>query len=105
MGYKDKLCTNFIVRHKERLPYGVKDRGKFIPPTEGRRAIFVPSFGTMEKEEVEDIALAAMEQEDERLKKSHTTRTKENVEYLTNVARNAPRGKRRKTLQEIIGGE
>lgn len=105
MAYKDTLCTNFIVKGKDRLAYGNKDRGKFIPSEKGRRAIFVPSFGTMEREEIDDIVLAAQEQEDDRIKKGERTQLKQNLENLTQAALSAPKGQRAKTIREILKEE
>jgi len=105
MAYKDTLCTNFIVREKQRLPYGDKDRGRFVEAEKGRRAIFVPSFGTMEREEIDDIVLAAQEKEDERIKRGEKSQIKENLENITQVALSAPRGKRAKAIKEILKEE
>lgn len=105
MAYKDTLCTNFIMRKKERLAYGDKDRGRFVESEKGRRAIFVPSFGTMEREEIDDIVLAAQGQEDERIKKGEKTQLKENIENLTQAALSAPKGQRAKIVREILKEE
>lgn len=102
MSYRDNLCINFVVKNKERLPYGDKDRGKLVPPEKGRRAIFVPSFGTMEKEEVDYVVEVAQEQEDERIRKNESSEQKEQLESVVNAARNAPAGKRAETAQKII---
>lgn len=105
MKYKDTLCTNFIVKHKEHRPYGDKAEGKFIPSEKGRRAIFVPSFGTMEKEEVDYVVEVAQEQEDERLKRPWISPTKQRLEAITQIARNAPRGERKKAINEVLKEE
>ena len=104
MSYKDTLCVNFVVKHKERLPYGNKDRGRYVKGGNGRRDIFVPSFGTMEKEEIDYVVEVAQEQEDERLKRPEKTPQKENLEYVANEMLKAPKGKRAKTAREIIDG-
>ena len=61
------MGLTLIFKNKPRLPYGNKDRGRFVPPEKGRRAIFVPSFGVLEKEEVDYIVEASQEKEDERI--------------------------------------
>jgi len=103
MSYRDRISNiGIIIKNKERLPYGNKDRGKFIPPEKGRRAIFVPSFGTMEKEEVDYVVEVAQEEEDERLKKNEKSEQKEQLESVVDAARRAPRGKRAETARQII---
>ena len=96
------MSITLIFKNKERLPYGNKDRGQFIPAEKGRHAIFVPSFGAMEKEEIDDIVLAAQEKEDTRLKKKEKSPTKQNLENLTLAAMQASRGKRAKTIKQIL---
>jgi len=99
----EKIKTlGVIVRNKEQLPYGNKSRGKFIPSEEGRRAIFVPSWGALDKDEVDYVVEAAQEQEDDRIRKGTTSLQKEALEVVTNEIRNAPPGQRAKTGNEII---
>lgn len=99
----EKIKTlGVIFKTKERLPYGNKSRGKFIPSEEGRRAIFVPSWGALEKEEVDYVVEAAKEQEDERIRKGSTSLQKEALEVVANEVRKAPPGQRARTGQEII---
>lgn len=106
MSYRDSISgIGFFIKKKDRLAYGDKDRGKFIPSEKGRRAIFVPSFGTMERQEIDDIVLAAQEQEDERLKRGEKTQLKENLENLTQAALSAPKGQRAKVIKEILKEE
>ena len=57
----------------------------------------------METEEVEDIILMAQDQEDERIKKGEERATKKALEYIASEGSKAPRGKRRETMQQIIG--
>lgn len=105
MSYRDSISgIGVIVRRKERLPYGNKDKGKFVPPEKGRRAIFVPSFGTMEKEEVDYVVEVAKEQEDERIKRNEKSEQRECLEQVVEATKRAPRGKRAKTAKEIING-
>ena len=101
----EKIKTlSIITRQKGRLPLGNKDRGKYIPPEDGRRAIFVPSFGTMEKEEVEYVVEVAKEQEDERLKRGGVSAQRAALERVTQAVRQAPSGKRAETAKRIIEG-
>ena len=103
MSYRDKISgIGIIIKNKENLPYGNKDRGRLVPSEKGRRAIFVPSFGTMEKEEVDYIVEASQDKEDERIKKNEKSNTRERLEQVVEVARRAPRGKRAIAAQEII---
>ena len=96
------MGITLIFKTKPRLPYGSGSKGKFIPPEKGRRAIFVPSYGTMEKEEVEYIVGTAQEQEDERIKRGYKSEQKERLEQVVGAVRQAPQGKRAKLAREII---
>ena len=104
MAYKDELCTNFKVKHKENLPYGNGSRGKFIEAEKGRRSIFVPSWGSMEKEEIDEVVEVAQEQEDERVQSKKKSQLKVNIENLTQAAMQAPPGERAKTVRELRDG-
>ena len=104
MSYKDTLCTNFIMKKKERLPYGEGDRGKFIPSEKGRRAIFVPSWGTMEKEEIDYVVEVAQGQEDERLSSRDKSVTKDNLEQLVGAAQRVKKGERGNAIKERLRG-
>ena len=104
MSYKDSISgIGVIKRDKERLPYGSGSRGKFIPSENGRRSIFVPSFGVLEKEEVDYIVEAAKEQEDDRIRKNRKSEQKETLEKVTDALRKAKPGQRAKLLKEITG--
>jgi len=96
------------VTHKENLPLGSGAQGKYVPSSEtGGLPVYVPSFGAMEKEEVEYTALAATEKERERVgkKKTLSMRNPEKaraLENIVNTARNAPQGKRKETLNKVL---
>ena len=91
-----------IVNHKENLPYGNKSRGRFISSEEtGGSGILIPSWGALEKEEIDDIAEAAIEKEKTKVRKSPM---KDNMEAVTRVLLSTPKGKRREKLNEITGG-
>ena len=91
-----------IVRNKEQLPYGNGSRGVLVPARDGRRAIFVPSFGSMEKEEVEYVAEVAQGQEDERIERKEVSHQRAMLEEVTQATRQAPSGERAKVAGEII---
>jgi len=94
---------SIIVKNEERLPYGKGSRGKFIPPEEtGGLAIFVPSFGALEKEEVDYVAEGALEKEKQRQKKKRQSVQKARLEQVSLAMKQAPSGKRAKTGREII---
>ena len=99
---KIKTIGIMKVKHKESLPYGEKSRGRLVPAEEGRRAIFVPSWGSMEKEEIDYVVEEAQGQEDERIKKNKKSATKERLEKVVEATRQAPRGKRAETAQKLI---
>lgn len=106
MDYKDTICTNFVVKNKQRLPYGDKAQGKVVPAEKGRHAIYVPSFGILEQEEIDDIISAAQEKEDNRLKqREFASPQKEALSNLTQAALQAPQGKRKQTIDKILGGK
>ena len=95
------------VEHKENLPLGSGSRGKFLSPQEtGGMGIMIPSFGALEKEEVEYTAEAALEKEKERVAKNLTPVTekrakgKQKLESAFNIALNAKQGQRAKALKE-----
>lgn len=98
------MGIQLIFKNKERLPYGSNSRGKMIASESGRRAIFVPSFGALEKEEVEYLVEAAKEQEDDRLRKGKISVQKAALEAVTNEVRKAKPGQRAKTAR-ILGGQ
>ena len=103
--YTKNLCTTFRVKSKERLPYGTGDRGRFVPSEGGRRAIFVPSWGTMEKDEIDYVVAVAQEQEDERIKRPVLSKQKQELEFVANEMKKAPPGQRAKVAKQIIGGQ
>ena len=97
-----KMSITLIFKNKERLPLGNEGRGRFVESEKGRRAIFVPSFGVLEKEEVDYLVEGAQEQEDDRIKRKQKSEQKEALENVAMAMRQAPQGKRGKTGKEII---
>jgi len=96
-----------VVKTRDRLPYGSGSRGKFIPAEEtGGMSIFVPSFGALEREEVEYTAEAAAEKERERVAKSkplneENAMTKEALGNVVKIGKNQPEGQRAKTMEKV----
>jgi len=105
MSYKDSISGISVrVTHKEKLPYGNGSKGRLIEPEKGRRSIFVPSWGSMEKEEIDYVVEVAQEQEDERIQSKKKSQLKVNIENLTQAAMQAPPGERAKTVRELRDG-
>ena len=86
---------------RESLPLGNKSRGRFIPPQGNRAGILIPSFGALEKEEVDYLAEASIEKENNRVRKSEQ---KETLEKVTRTLLATPPGQRHKKLEQIQGG-
>jgi len=86
----------------EQLPLGNKSRGRFIPPEGKRVGILVPSFGALDKEEVDYIAEAEIEKENTRIRHSEQ---KETLEKVTTALLRTPQGKRHEMLNQIQGGK
>lgn len=102
-AFIEKIKTlGVIVRHKEQLPLGNKSRGKFVPQENGRRAILVPSFGALEKEEVDYTVEAAQEKEDERIRKEKPRQQKEELGQIVTAMMRTKPGKRAEMGHQII---
>jgi len=93
---------SFRVSHRENLPLGSKSRGRFIPPTKDNSGILIPSYGLLEKEEVDYIAEYELDKEKNTRRESQT---KKNIEYLTKLANKTQRGHRAEVIKEVIGGK
>ncbi len=101
MSYRDSISgIGFISKSKERLPLGNGSRGRFVPPSGKRAGILVPSFGALEKEEIDYIVEAEQEKEDTRVRHSEQ---KEKLERASRIAMNAKKGKRIEVLKELGG--
>lgn len=96
------MGVTLIFKNKERHPLGNNANGRIIPPEKGRSAIYVPSFGVLEKEEIDDVVLAAQEKEDTRIKKEIKRPTQERLEAITQIVLQAPEGERAKVARELI---
>ena len=90
---------------KERLEYGSGSYGKIVSHKEtGGLDIFVPSFGALEQDEVDYVAMAAVEKEKDRVKKRKGPRneTQARIQAYGELARSAKPGKRAETLRKAI---
>ena len=96
------MAVTLIFKNKERRPYGSGANGRMIPAESGRRAIYVPSFGALEKDEVDYLVEAAQEQEDERVKKDRPSANREMVDRATQLAQSVPEGQRAKAVREAM---
>jgi putative FmdB family regulatory protein len=103
-GLESKLvpskCVG-IVRYREQLPLGNKSRGRFIPPEKGMNGILIPSYGLLEKEEVDYIAEYSIDKEKNRVRKSEQ---KDKLEKLTRYAMSMPKGRRGEAINKALGG-
>ncbi len=96
------LSFHFHIKTPERLPLGSKSRGRFIDSKEtGGMSILVPSFGALEKEEVDYVAEEAIYREKERQKKAEPRLTKVALQNVVAKTLKAPKGKRKELLEKI----
>ena len=89
------------VKNKDRLPLGNKSGGRYIKTEKGQPDILIPSYGLLEKEEIDYIAEANIEKEKNRVRVSPT---KEKMEKVVKTILTTPKHERRKKLHEIEGG-
>jgi putative FmdB family regulatory protein len=96
--------TNMIMRKPSNLPLGNGVAGKFISHTEtGGSDIFIPSWGSMEQGEVDDVALAAIEKDKTEQKHPKRERaTKNKIQDYMNLAHKTKPGQRAKTIREAM---
>lgn len=96
----EKIKTlSFCFKSKEQLPLGNKSRGRFIEPEGNKPGILIPSYGVLEKEEIDYIAEASLEK---REKEVRLSQNKIRISNIANRARNAKEGERAKTISKII---
>ena len=98
------MSITLIFKSKAQHQYGREAPSKLIPAEKGRSSIYVMSDGALEKEEVDYLVEAEQYKEDERIKRNEKSPTKERLEQVVGATRQAPRGERAKTAQEIIKG-
>ncbi len=93
---------SFHIKTREQLPLGSGSRGRFISSKEtGGLAILVPSFGALDKEEVDYVAEEAIAQEKERVKTAEPRLSAVALRNVVTETNKAPKGKRKKTLEQI----
>lgn len=100
----EKIKTiGVIVKTPERLPYGTGSRGRYITSEEtGGHSILIPSFGALEKEEVDYVAEAAIEEERDRVAKKQPSEKQQALRNIVVETLKAPKGKRKATMDKII---
>jgi hypothetical protein len=93
---------SFHIKTPEQLPLGNGSRGRFISSKEtGGLSILIPSFGALEKEEVDYVTEEAIAQEKERIKTAEPRLATVALRNVMAETRKAPKGKRKKTLEQI----
>jgi len=99
---KVKTLSFHVKPSAERLPLGSGSRGRFIDSKEtGGMSILIPSFGALEKEEVDYVAEEAIYREKERVKTAEPRLTKTALQNVMTETLKAPKGKRKKALERI----
>lgn len=89
------------------LPLGKGSPGKYIPSGEtGGLPVYVPSFGGMEKEEVDYVAGMAVQKERERVRKKrqYVSPTKSKLQSALDLAYKTKPGQRAKAIKEAMKG-
>jgi len=101
--YIEKIKTiGICVKNTERLPLGNKSRGRYLTSEEtGGLPILIPSFGALEKEEIDYVAEAAIEKEKERVKVTPPRDSQVAISNVVNESKKAPKGKRKGTMDLI----
>ncbi len=91
-----------IIRNTVQQPYGNGSPGRYLTSEEtGGMPVFILSWGAMEQAEVDEVALASIEREQERVKKAQPRETAKAIGNLVAEADKAPPGKRFSTMQEV----
>ncbi len=91
-----------VIKTVEQLPYGTGSRGRLLSAEEtGGLPILIPSFGALEKEEIDYVAAGAIEREHERVKNSPPRASKVAIHNMVTEAKRAPEGKRKSTMDKI----
>lgn len=96
--------ARIIVNSSDNLPLGRGAMGKMVKGEDGRRDIYVPSFGALEQDEIDYIIEGATEKEDQRLRKGEPSEQKQAIGAVANEMRKAPPGERAKTGEAIVQG-
>ena len=94
------------VVEKKRLQYGSESPGRILTRKEtGGLDIFIPSMGMLEQEEVDDIALAAIDKEQTRVKRAKKQVQRQSqtiIQAYSDLARSTKRGHRARVLREAM---
>ncbi len=97
--------ARITIQTKERLPFGSGSRGRYVSSIEtGGLPIFVPSWGALEKAEVDYLADAAIDKEKERVRKKreYVRQDKERISKYMKLAYETKPGQRAKTVREAM---
>lgn len=95
-----------VVEHERRM-LGSKSKGRYLSSAEtGGLPILIPSFGALEKEEIDYTAEVAIAQEKERVAKKRPVNEgnalkKQALSNVVNITKSAAKGKRMKQLKEV----
>ena len=97
-------AKSYVHHHNQNLPYGSGSRGRYVPASEtGGLPLLVPSWGAMEKEEVDWVTENAIYREKERVAKKQRERPASVViGGLMNQALKQPEGKRRDVIEKAL---
>lgn len=95
---KLSVPSRIIVNHGENLPYGNKSRGRMVTTEKGTN-ILIPSWGALEKEEIDYIAEVAIEKDKNEVRISPQKKT---IGNLVALANRTPRGKRSMKIREAL---
>lgn len=95
-----------IIQGKKQLPFGTGSPGRMITHKEtGGMGVYIPSYGSMEQDEVDYIAEGAIEKEKARVKKKKKSIQRESqalVQAYVDLANKTPRGQKAKVLRQAI---
>lgn len=97
--------ARITVQHKERLPYGSGSRGRYVSSVEtGGMPILVPSWGALEKAEVDYLADTAIDKEKERVRKKreYVRQDKERLSKYMKLAYETKPGQRANTVRQAM---
>ena len=97
--------ARITVSQRENLPYGSGSRGRYISSEEtGGIPILIPSWGAMEKAEIDYVAEGAIEKEKERVrnKRERNVAVKQKISSYLDLAYQTKPGQRAKVLKEAM---
>ncbi len=96
--------SNHRIVWKRDLPLGNKSPGKFISHQKtGGSDIYIPSMGAVEQEEIDDVALAAIDKEQTIVRNGgRQSETKQKISACMELAQNTKPGQRAKVIGEFL---